>query len=199
MTSSWLDPNVNANHFKPTYVEGFIDISGGYVQIRNSGNLYVDGQIMENSVYLENKYATINDPTFYGHITMNGDVSMNFNVDISGEVVAQGTVTATQFINLSDYRIKKDVVPLNQTPITIDNLKPVQYMNILLNKPDIGFIAHEVQREIPCIVNGNKDDEEYQSVNYVGLIGVLVHELQQLKSIVATQQSRIEHLEHNNL
>ena len=53
MTSSWLDPNVNANHFKPTYVEGFIDISGGYVQIRNSGNLYVDGQIMENSVYLE--------------------------------------------------------------------------------------------------------------------------------------------------
>jgi hypothetical protein len=198
MTTPWLDSSVNANHFKPTYVEGFIDISGGDIRIRNSGNLYVDGKIMENSVYLENKYATINDPTFNGHITMNGDVSMNFNVDISGEIVAQGAVTATQFINLSDYRIKKEVIPLNQTPITIDNLNPVQYMNILLNKPDIGFIAHEVQREIPCIVNGNKDDVEYQSVNYIGLIGILVNELQQLKTVVSKQQCKIEYLENSH-
>ncbi len=195
----WLDPAVNANHFKPTYVEGFIDISGGDVRIRNSGNLYIGGRIMENSVYLENKYSTINNPIFDGHIIMNGDVSMNFNVDISGEVYAQGAVTATQFINLSDYRIKTDIIPLNQTHITIDNLKPVQYMNTLLNKQDIGFIAHEVQREIPCIVNGNKDDAEYQSVNYIGLVGVLVHELQQLKQLVSNQQSRIEYLENNHL
>jgi hypothetical protein len=38
-----------------------------------------------------------------------------------------------------------------------------------------------VQEVFPQFVEGEKDGEDYQSVNYTGLIAVLVKEIQQLK------------------
>ena len=46
---------------------------------------------------------------------------------------------------------------------------------------EYGFIAHEVQDIFPEIVEGDKDGEEYQSINYSGLIPILVNEIKKLK------------------
>jgi hypothetical protein len=64
---------------------------------------------------------------------------------------------------------------------TVDNLKPVSYTNILTNKQDIGLIAHELQEYYPFLVEGEKDGEKNQSVNYIGLIGILINEIKGLK------------------
>jgi hypothetical protein len=64
---------------------------------------------------------------------------------------------------------------------TVDKLKPIHYFNKLSKKNDLGFLAHEVQEEFPYLVEGIKDDEKYQSMNYLGLIAVLVKEVQELK------------------
>ena len=63
----------------------------------------------------------------------------------------------------------------------IDKLRPISYYNILHNKKDIGFIAHEVQEIFPELVTGIKDGENLQSLNYTGLIGILTKEIQDLK------------------
>ena len=63
----------------------------------------------------------------------------------------------------------------------IDELQPVKYKNKLNNKLEYGFIAHQVQDVFPEIVQGEKDGEEYQSINYLGLIPIMVHEIKQLK------------------
>jgi hypothetical protein len=63
-------------------------------------------------------------------------------------------------------------------------------VNKILNKTDIGFIAHEVQEEFPFLVSGNKDDESYQSLNYTGLIGVAIQEIKDLKE----QTKKMNHL-----
>ena len=55
----------------------------------------------------------------------------------------------------------------------------------LSDKQDIGLLAHEVQEHFPYLVNGEKDGEHNQSVNYTGLIGLLIHEIQQLKCRVS--------------
>ena len=60
-------------------------------------------------------------------------------------------------------------------------MKPVIYNNDLLNKLDCGFIAHEVQEELPFLVSGAKDGDALQSINYIGLIAILVKEVQILK------------------
>ena len=102
-----------------------------------------------------------------------GDLSLN-------KLTVGTTVTATSFNALSDYRIKTNVMDMDET-FTIDNLRPVKYTNTQTKREDMGFIAHEVQEEFPFLVSGNKDDENYQSLNYIGLIGVLVNEVKQLK------------------
>ena len=85
------------------------------------------------------------------------------------------------FTTTSDYRIKSNVSKLMDTSFTLDVLNPVFYYNEKSCKNDIGFIAHELQEHFPFLVNGEKDGEKYQSVNYIGLIGVLVKEVQMLK------------------
>jgi hypothetical protein len=83
-----------------------------------------------------------------------------------------------------DYRLKTDVIPLSDTFYNIDKLRPVAYTVISTKKREIGLIAHEVQEEFPLLVSGEKDGEHNQSVDYTGLIGVLIHEIQQLKKRV---------------
>ena len=83
----------------------------------------------------------------------------------------------------SDYRIKKDIEPLNDT-YTVDKLIPVTYYNTLSNKNDVGLIAHELQDIYPFMVSGIKDGPNIQSVEYTALIGVLIKEIQRLKERV---------------
>jgi hypothetical protein len=61
----------------------------------------------------------------------------------------------------------------------------------------LGFIAHEVQPHFPMLVNGQKDGEGYQSINYIGLIPVLVAEIKDLKSQVKILHSQVEQLMKN--
>ena len=46
-----------------------------------------------------------------------------------------------------------------------------------------------------ALVNGEKDGKDYQSVNYTGLIGLLVKEVQDLKQEVHHLKSRVTILE----
>jgi hypothetical protein len=95
-----------------------------------------------------------------------------------------GQVSASSFTTTSDYRIKENIIPLNNTSYTIDPLNPVTYFNKRTAKQDIGLIAHELQEHIPILVTGEKDDKELQTVNYVGIIPILIKEIQELKTRV---------------
>ena len=91
-----------------------------------------------------------------------------------------GTVQATSYNAVSDYRVKTDIKPLDNTYV-VDGLNPVTYTNTRHGKQDVGFIAHEIQELYPFLVNGQKDGEQTQSLNYIGLIGILTKEIQDLK------------------
>jgi hypothetical protein len=71
---------------------------------------------------------------------------------------------------------------------TVVKLRPVTYINKLSNKQDIGLIAHELQEEYPFLVNGDKDGIEIQSVNYTGVVGILVNEIIILKQRVSAPE-----------
>lgn len=84
---------------------------------------------------------------------------------------------------MSDYIIKENVIQLDKTFI-VDKLNPVTYLNNKSNKQDIGLIAHELQEAYPFLVTGDKDGEHFQSINYTGLIPILIKEVQDLKARV---------------
>ena len=77
------------------------------------------------------------------------------------------------------------VIPLRETTLTVDHLNPIVYTNKRTLKKDIGVLAHELQEHFPFLVQGEKDDpDEMQSVNYIGIIGLLIKEVQGLKASV---------------
>ena len=118
-----------------------------------------------------------------GGLTASGLITANLGLTVNG------TCTATTFASSSDYRIKEDVAVLDET-FNVDKLRPVTYTNKNTGKQDIGFIAHEVQQEFPYLVSGEKDGEQMQSLNYIGLIGVLVKEIQELKKRVQILENK---------
>ena len=119
-----------------------------------------------------------NTANFSGIITVD---SLTVTNDLSCNTANfSGLVTASSFNSTSDYRIKEDVIGLNSL-FVVDNLNPITYTNSLTKKKDMGFIAHEVQNQFPFLVNGEKDGEILQSINYIGIIALLVKEIQDLK------------------
>jgi hypothetical protein len=97
--------------------------------------------------------------------------------------ISAPTITATTFNATSDYRIKEHIIKLNET-FSVDSLKPVSYFNKESKKKDLGLIAHELQEVYPDLVTGKKDGINLQTVNYIGLIPILIREIQELKSRV---------------
>jgi len=136
------------------------------------------------------------DITINGNIIGNLDCSINGNLSIGSDLLINGRSTATAFDIESDYRIKANVKSLLDTSFTVDLLKPVTYINKKLNTQDIGFIAHEVQEQIPFLVNGEKDGNTLQRINYNGIIGLLTKEIQEIKKENITLREHIKNIEN---
>ena len=126
-------------------------------------------------------------------MTPGSGVSQDPYVDVLGTSLSYapstGTLTSTNFNASSDYRIKENQKILDDA-FNVDKLRPITYTNKITQKQDIGFIAHEVQELFPYLVKGEKDGEEMQSLNYIGLIGVLVKEIQELKKRVSSLENK---------
>ena len=106
-----------------------------------------------------------------------------------------GQMNAVQFNATSDYRKKDNIVSLYDTSYNIDNLNPITYTLKDSGIQDMGFLAHEVQEDFPFLVTGDKDGVETQSLNYNGLIALLVKEVQELKRENKEMKARLDSIE----
>ena len=68
--------------------------------------------------------------------------------------------------------------------------KPIKHEwveSINMGAPSIGFIAQDMELEVPEVVSG----EEYKSIDYPKLTAVLTKAIQEMKAIIDTQASTI--------
>jgi hypothetical protein len=135
------------------------------------------------------------DLTIKGNITSLQDMNVVGNLYVGNNISITGRSSATSFEIESDYRIKANVQSLLDTSFTVELLKPVTYINKKINRQDIGFIAHEVQEQIPFLVTGEKDCSGLQTLNYIGFIGILTKEVQELKKENITLRYKIQKIE----
>ena len=61
---------------------------------------------------------------------------------------------------------------------------------------ELMVVAHELQEVLPQAVDGNKDDEQMQGVDYSKIVPILVKSIQELKADNDILKSRIETLEN---
>ncbi|NDE13546.1 tail fiber domain-containing protein [bacterium] len=109
---------------------------------------------------------------------------------LNGGMTATGSISAASFNTTSDYRIKTAVRDFSTDTITVDTLRPRFYHNEVTGKDEVGFLAHEVQEAYPFLTTGEKDGEQNQSLNYQGIIGILVREIQEIKQRLAVLEKQ---------
>jgi hypothetical protein len=163
-----------------TYSNMYVSIANLYLAINTSNNLSNGFKLQYNNM----SFFDYTPGAIYP-ITMTGDTYIYNNLTVSNNI------TCTTLIQTSDYRIKEVIEPLNVATHSVDNLKPVKYFNKKSEKVEFGFIAHEVQEFFPELVTGEKNGEALQTLNYVGLISILVQEIKELKSEVAQLKCKI--------
>ena len=119
-----------------------------------------------------------------------------FSATLSGgattlSVDASGYIIRTP----SDASLKTNIQPITYGLDTVMKLKPIKHEwieEINMGAPSIGFIAQDMELEVPEVVSG----EEYKSIDYPKLTAVLTKAIQEQQAIIQTLTDRITALEN---
>ncbi len=115
-------------------------------------------------------------------------------------VNSNGTFLAAAYQTPSDIRLKKDIAPLKSGVSTIMQLNPVHYnkkRSLESNDYSItenGFIAQEIQKVLPTLVQEGTDKDKLLSVNYVSIIPILTKAIQEQQAQIDELKKMVEFL-----
>jgi hypothetical protein len=104
-----------------------------------------------------------------------------------------GTLSATIFSSLSDKTLKENIISIETNPI-INELNPVEFYWKDSKKKSYGFIAQEVEKILPDIVNEN---EGVKSIEYQAIIPFLVKQVQEQQKTINLLISEINELKRS--
>jgi hypothetical protein len=97
--------------------------------------------------------------------------------------------------NASDKRIKKDIEPTKYGLSEVLKMRPVDYNMIKSNEPQVGFIAQEMRKIVPEVVNGIEGDVskvEILGISYGNLVAVLTKAIQEQQVIIDDLRLQLE-------
>ncbi len=110
--------------------------------------------------------------------------SSNLTYDSVDEILS-----CTDFNTTSDINLKKDIEIITNANEILNQINGVNFTWIKSNKPSIGIIAQEIEKVLPQLVN-ERTDTGTKSVNYNGLIGVLIEAVKELSQRVEELERR---------
>ncbi|NBV29929.1 hypothetical protein EBS02_13115, partial [bacterium] len=116
----------------------------------------------------------------YGNSNLNigiGTTNPTSKLHVVGDGYFTGIVTATVFTSPSDIKLKTNIKPILSPLSKVLQLNGVTFNWIDNNRPSVGVIAQDVESIFPELVSqtGSK------TVNYNGLIGLLIEAVKELK------------------
>ena len=108
-----------------------------------------------------------------------------------------GTLNATIVNSLSDIRTKENISLIENSLSIIKNIKGVRFNWKDNGNPSVGVIAQDVESVIPEVVDTDPTTD-IKSVNYAGIVGVLIEAVKDLSSQVKTLNDKIKDLENRS-
>ena len=138
---------------------------------------------------------------------LNSDNQLIMNNSESGYNYSDNQVTGEGFIHCNGIHAEFDITAFSSTTKSDINLKKninkLHYNNELLqlnpvtfdwkdknksNTSNVGFIAQEVEKILPCLVKNGLDN--YKSVNYDSLIPYLIKHIQTLEERIKKLETK---------
>jgi hypothetical protein len=178
---------------------GGADISGGLtVDSVNASGIITATSFYGNGSNLTGTGSTVSDDattdaTFYPvftSITSGTITASNVSTTKLTFNPSTGTLAATNVNTTSDINLKKDISPVENALETVQKLEGVHFTWKDNDKQTIGVIAQQIEEHLPQLV----DTAEHKSVNYNGLIGVLIEAVKEQQSQIEVLKAEIEEL-----
>tara|TARA_R100001086_G_C11810219_1_gene251321 strand:- start:228 stop:1151 length:924 start_codon:yes stop_codon:yes gene_type:complete len=107
---------------------------------------------------------------------------------------ASGQVKANAFVSYSSIRYKENVQPLGSAVDTISKLQGVSYSWKDTGKKDFGFIAEEVGKVIPEIVEWSQDPQYANTMDYTRIISFLVEAVKEQQKKIDILSEKLDKL-----
>jgi len=165
----------------------FGDDSDSHIVYDNSSNNYLEISGSSGGVVISGSAVYVDQKIGVG-IPIGG---VTHAVTLPDNADNTGRMKANAYMTYSSQRLKKDVEVIEKPIETIKNLRGVTFTWKKNDQKDYGFIAEEVGRELPIIVewdrNNSKNLPQAMSMDYTRIIPIL---LEGIKS----QQNQIDNL-----
>ena len=142
---------------------GMLKLLGSTIQLRNNADSKTMGQLLPNA-----------------EVSLFHNGSKKFETTSSG-ITVTGTVTET-----SDIAFKSDIEPITNTLDKLQQITGYKYKLDNASIDSMGVIAQDVEKVFPELVHG---DEGGKTLQYSGLIGVLVEAVKDLSAKVKALES----------
>ena len=125
-----------------------------------------------------------------GGSTFGGDSGLTYNkttdtLTVAGGIIVTGVVTATDFNSSSDITLKNNVRTIENPLAKVMSIRGVNFEWKESGQSSAGVLAQEIEKIMPELVRNSTDN--IKSVNYNGLIGLLIE-------VVKEQQNQINEL-----
>jgi hypothetical protein len=126
--------------------------------------------------------------------------SIRLQIQHDGDIVSKGNVTAfgTSFLSVSDEREKEHIYEISESLNKIVDLRPTKFTWKETQKEDVGFIAQEVEKVIPEVVETTKgfintdEDMNRKTISYPKLIPYLVDTIKELKKRIEELEKKVK-------
>ncbi len=117
--------------------------------------------------------------------TLEGEANLTYNgttLSIGGtitsvtNITASGTIQGAEVTATSDERLKSDIQTIDNALDKVMNMRGVTYT--MQDQKGTGVVAQEIEKILPEVV---VDGEEYKSVAYGNMVGILIEAIKDLK------------------
>lgn len=109
---------------------------------------------------------------------------------LAGTPVNYDATTGRIVFNASSERFKQEIKDVDEDTMNrLMKCRPVSFKWKSNDKQDYGFIAEEVERELPVVVEKDKEDKPY-SLRYDSFIPLLLKKIQQLEERIKVLEAR---------
>ena len=111
----------------------------------------------------------------------------------SGDAYFAGIAKAQLFNSLSDIEFKENIQTVDSALDKVMSLRGVSFDWKISKEPSFGVIAQELEQVFPELVHG----ESPKSVNYNGLVGILIESIKDMKQEIMSLNEEIQSLKQS--
>ena len=130
--------------------------------------------------------GTVQIATYGGNLGV-GTTNPTSKLTVQGDVLVSGVITSTDYNSASDINLKENIQPIENPIDKVLQINGVSFDWKEDGRSSMGVIAQEVERVLPELVSG----VDSKTVNYNGLIGLLIEVVKELNNEIIDLKAQI--------